>query len=256
MHPYFFGAGARRLFGVYEPAVSGSERPQAAVLCHPWGPEYLHAYRTMRLLAKRLTAHQFHTLRFDYVGTGDSAGESEEGGLDEWEADIESALDEIADTVGTRQPVLIGMRLGASLALKVAMKRPHGVSALVLWDPIFSGRQYLEELHSSSRPDRGSIDGAAIAKSAKHVDGFPLTERLETGLRALDLFSMINDLSVRTLIMMTRGPKEEPLSRRMPAVAGRAVSIEDIASIRPWVESPVGQFPVDAVQRVASWLDE
>src|SRR3954451_13983708 len=75
MTPLFFGSRARRLFGIYEPGRSGSRVPRAAVLCHPWGQEYIRAHRSMRRLANMLSATGRDTLRFDYFGTGDSAGD-------------------------------------------------------------------------------------------------------------------------------------------------------------------------------------
>lgn len=69
MNPFYFGARERQLLGIYEAAGAASNR--AVVVCHPWGSEYIHAYRAMRRLTKMLTARGIHTLRFDYFGTGD-----------------------------------------------------------------------------------------------------------------------------------------------------------------------------------------
>ena len=70
------------------------------VLCYPWGSEYIHAHRALRQLATRLSMAGFHTLRFDYFGTGDSAGEMEDADLGVWEDDIETAIEELKkDTV-------------------------------------------------------------------------------------------------------------------------------------------------------------
>ena len=71
MTPFYFGAGPQRLFGIYEPAVLTGRGKRGAVLCYPWGPEYVHAHRVMRQLAIKLAGAGVHTLRFDFFGTGD-----------------------------------------------------------------------------------------------------------------------------------------------------------------------------------------
>jgi len=67
MNVFYFGAGERRLFGVYTPARHGGRR--GAVLCPPWGQEYLRAHRSIAQLANTLATAGVHVLRFDYSGT-------------------------------------------------------------------------------------------------------------------------------------------------------------------------------------------
>lgn len=252
MHPYYFGRGGRRLFGVYESAVLRAPTQRGVVLCHPWGAEYLHAHRTVRLLAKELSS-QFHTLRFDYYGTGDSAGESPEGTLTQWEADIGSAINELRDTSGAESIALIGLRLGASLAATVAAKRPRDVNELVLWDPILSGAEYLERLHLVGEPASKYIVPGSTDRS---VNGFPLTEVLEAELKDIDLPAVLNILEMRTLIIVTELAKGRGRSHVTDhAIRNDLVSIDRIKSVPPWIESPTGEFPVATIRRVIKWLN-
>src|ERR1700722_5596148 len=138
MSPFFFGTSERRIFGVYEPAASGTSGKRAAVFCYPWGSEYIYAHRTIRQLAVRLSTAGFHTLRFDFFGTGDSAGDLTDADLAGWETDVESAMEEIRDISGMAQITLIGLRLGATIAASVAARLSRKVDSLVLWDPIVS----------------------------------------------------------------------------------------------------------------------
>jgi len=139
MMPLYFGAGDQRLFGVYEPARKNSGANRAAVLCNPAGNEYIHAHRTMRNLASRLSKAGLHVLRFDYHGTGDSAGSSDEGRPLKWCDDIEAAMSELKDMTGAMRMTLIGLRLGANLAARVAARHTGGVETLVLWEPLAAG---------------------------------------------------------------------------------------------------------------------
>jgi pimeloyl-ACP methyl ester carboxylesterase len=138
VNPLYLGTKERRLFAIYEPAALKDRRTRAAVLCYPWGAEYIYAHRTMRQLALKLSACGFHTLRFDYFGTGDSGGADSEADPAAAEADVESAIEGLKDIVGAARVALIGLRLGATLAARAAMRRKENIEALVLWDPIVS----------------------------------------------------------------------------------------------------------------------
>jgi alpha-beta hydrolase superfamily lysophospholipase len=136
MIPLFFGSRHQQLFGIYEPARKSSGAHRGIVLCNPGGNEYLYAHRTMRSLASRLAKAGFHVLRFDYYGTGDSAGDIGEGSPRRWCEDIEAAMSELKDMAGATRMTLIGLRLGANLAAQVAGHRGQDVDALVLWEPL------------------------------------------------------------------------------------------------------------------------
>src|SRR3569833_1317363 len=144
MNPLFIGTAERRLFGLYEPAAPARGLQRAAGLCYPWGMEYIYAHRSMRQLAARLCAAGFHTLRFDYFGTGDSSGEMDQASLVGSCTDVQSAIETLKDIAGASKVTLIGLRVGANIALQVASQLKSEVEALVLWDPIVSGEQYVQ----------------------------------------------------------------------------------------------------------------
>ena len=93
----------------------------------------------------RLSGGGWHVLRFDYYGTGDSAGEFEATTPDDWQADIEAAVGELDAISGTRSVQLVGVRLGATLAARAALRLPS-VRRVVLGDPIYNGEGYLKQL--------------------------------------------------------------------------------------------------------------
>ena len=66
-------------------------------------------------------------LRFDYSGTGSSAGSFEQGTLDRW---LEEAL-AIVDRLTEGPVVLVGSSMGGWLALHVALRRPERIVGLV-----------------------------------------------------------------------------------------------------------------------------
>src|SRR4051812_18689773 len=71
--PGFFGTG-EKMFGWYHAAGAGGARRCGVLICASLGHEATYVHRSMRLLAEQLAAAGFPTVRFDYLGTGDSSG--------------------------------------------------------------------------------------------------------------------------------------------------------------------------------------
>jgi pimeloyl-ACP methyl ester carboxylesterase len=130
------GTARRSLFAVHDPAVAGTARPRAAVICNPLGIEYVYAHRSLRHLALRLAKRGFDTLRFDYYGTGDSAGSDDEATDSGMQSDLDFAIEAARDFNGARRVTLLGLRDGAGIAARAAMRKPADIEALVLWDPL------------------------------------------------------------------------------------------------------------------------
>jgi uncharacterized protein len=248
MTPFYFGDRRRRLFGIFEPAGVTSVGKRAAVLCYPWGAEYVHAHRAMRQLAVRLSAAGIDTLRFDYFGTGDSAGEMVDADLGTWEADIELAIDELRDIVGSARLTLIGLRLGATLAARVAALRPGDVDTLVLWDPILSGPGYLASLGAAAAP---APSGPPLV-----VHGFPLTVGMHRDLRAIALAPPFTRPGIRGLTLVTHPHAHVSPPEPSDGKPEQSDTTEFIKAVRPWIEDPgkMGAVPVEVLQRIVDWL--
>ena len=86
--PFYFGPPARPLFGCYHPPKGVNARDSVVVLCYPVWREYMRAHRSCRQTANRLSQMGYPVLRFDYSGSGDSAGDSEQGDVEQWLVEI------------------------------------------------------------------------------------------------------------------------------------------------------------------------
>jgi pimeloyl-ACP methyl ester carboxylesterase len=246
MNHFFFGTAERRLFGIYEAAANSTGERRAAILCYPWAAEYTFAHRTMRQLAVKLASAGFHTLRFDYYGTGDSGGEPTDTDLIGWQADIESAIEELTEITGLARVTLIGMRLGAVAAAAVASRLRNVVETVVLWDPIISGPEYLKQLGMATNGD-----------PPFDVQGFPATERWLLDLAEIDLISSLLKSRSRTLVVVTEDSSS--YGQLVSSLAGKeTISIEHHTDARPWMESSVesGLVPSSVLRRIMNWLDE
>ena len=231
MNPFFFGTASRRLFGLYTPAVAGTHAQRAVVLCQPWGQEYLRAHRSVRSLATQLARAGVHVLRFDYFGTGDSAGEMSDGDLKGWQSDIDTAIGELKDTTGANKVGLVGLRLGATLAARVAAAKKGDVDSLVLWDPIVAGDEYLEEVRKQSVLLATMPAPPSASEEAEQVLGFDLTQKLASEIAAVDLPLLLPKLPARTLAVVS-----QPLASHDRIRSHATLAVEEIVSPPAWQE--------------------
>ena len=119
MQPVSFGTSDRQLLGIYYPPEGEQPRDAAVLLCGPAPQEYMLTYWATRKLATLLARHGFPVMRFDYFGTGDSAGETEEGRPRLWVEDVGAAARELLDSPA---------ELASEIIAKV-MPRPPGTAA-------------------------------------------------------------------------------------------------------------------------------
>lgn len=145
MKPLFFGSSRRRLYGVYHAAHAATARDEAVLLCHPGVQEYNATHWAFRKLAAMLVRDGFHVLRFDWSGTGDSAGDVQDVSPADWIDDVGVAARELAAVSAARSLSIVGMRLGAALGA-LACAAGLSVGELVLWEPVVVGRRYVDEL--------------------------------------------------------------------------------------------------------------
>ena len=158
--PGWFGPSERPLFGwLHKPAGDGARG--AVVLCPPLGLELQQSQYCFGILAAMLAAEGFVVVRFDYDGTGDSAGSSSDrDGVARWLSSIDHAV-ELAKSTGADWLAGVGLRLGATL-LTNARSAPT-LDTLVLWDPCLSGRSFLRQqrtlFHSAATRHSGDAAG-------------------------------------------------------------------------------------------------
>jgi pimeloyl-ACP methyl ester carboxylesterase len=185
MQPFYFGTSQKQLFGVYHAAEAGSSKRPGVVMCYPMGHEYLRAHRAFRNLAATLAAQGFHVLRFDYYGTGDSAGDGAEATVEQCLSDTAAAVDELKDIAGSSSVSLLGLRLGGAIATMAATGR-RDIDQVLLWDPVLDGSAYVAETFALQRQwleDR--LGSRATIDEEPQLVGFPLTSGIRSGLEAI-----------------------------------------------------------------------
>ncbi|HXN33469.1 MAG TPA: alpha/beta hydrolase [Polyangiaceae bacterium] len=169
------------------------------MLCYPGVQEYNMAHWAFRRLAGMLSREGFHVLRFDWSGTGDSWGETNDGTIETWLDDVALAAQELRDASAASSISIVGMRLGAALA---ALACTQGVAAerLVLWEPVVSGSRYIAELEALHARDSLRLLHPVPAHCAELV-GFPFSPALRASVGQIDLCAKPPRSAGRVLIV-------------------------------------------------------
>lgn len=231
------------------------------MLCYPWGQEYLRAHRSMRLLGDMLAAKGCDVLRFDYSGTGDSGGDAANTSFAEWESDIETAVDEIKDVAGVNRVALVGLRLGGTLAARVAERRRRDISALVLWDPVMSGNAYLQELLRTAEAKEHVAERPAARPETLgggyELLGFTLSAASIRELSRVQLVVPEKGWPSNTHIVISQGQEAENDARALAAGTSGSAAFAAIPTRPPWIETDqimAGEVPVPVLNHIVDAL--
>ncbi len=227
---------------------------RGVVLCAPYGGEALATHRAWRLFAERLAAAGLPVLRFDYPGTGDSAGGEEESGrLDAWVGGIRAAVAHLRAVTAVEEVALVGLRLGGLLAAAAA--REVGADALVLLAPFPSGRAFVQELRAVALLTERPPDAPpAVGPEGIDSAGFRLTPETAEVLRTLDLTRAADAPARRVLILDRPEGRGSALAERFRAL-GAAVEeapFPDCARLMTSVQHAATDC--SAFGRVVAWL--
>ena len=209
---FHFGSGA--LFGSMTPPPAGGAPAGAVVLCYPFGQEYMRAHRAFRQLATLVGRMGGPVLRFDYFGTGDSAGEGVDVTLERWVDDTRAAIAEARQRSGLDRVRVAGLRLGG-VAAALAAEGRDDVERVVLWDPVIRGQAFLEEL---------STAGMTPVDSTWWVNGFPLSERFRMEVEDVDLCRL--NVPAATEVVQVISHRNNEFDRFSQAMEARSVKGE------------------------------
>jgi alpha-beta hydrolase superfamily lysophospholipase len=217
----------------------------------------MSAYRGWRILAQRLANLGFDVLRFDYHGTGNSAGEPDEPDrVDAWLASIGQTVAAARAVAATDAVALVGFRLGATLALQAAA-RFHSVDRLVLWSPFHSGKAYLRELRAFARLSvRDNVPDASKGGDIEAA-GFVLTEAAAAALADVDLLSMTKAPAGEVLLVdRDDRPVDARLAERLRALGSRVTSVQPAGTAEALAEPGAAKVPEHIFDDITGWLGQ
>lgn len=229
--------------------------PVGVVICAPFGREAMLTYRGCKVLADDLHANGFSVLRFDYPGTGDSAGsETDPDRLQAWQNSVASAVGFMRRTIPIQDIILIGVRLGATLALTAAAIDPS-IIAVCCMAPVVSGRSYARELRLLANGWREANLLPAPKKDATYLD--VVGDRLEAetlrAMSAIDLRVLAGSAPDVLLLADVDMPLIDDLAGRLQELGARVLR-EGFPDGVEFLQDPFATtVPHQAFESIVAW---
>lgn len=140
LRPLVIAGPAGPLTAFHRAPVSGVPAKGNILVVPPFAEEMNRCRSMVAMQAQALAAMGFGTLTLDLRGTGDSAGEFDEGDWEGWRADLQCGVDWLRQQ-GQGCSALWGIRLGALMAAEMAADDP-AIDRLLLWMPVVAGKAY------------------------------------------------------------------------------------------------------------------
>jgi pimeloyl-ACP methyl ester carboxylesterase len=235
------------------------------VLCYPVGDDLIRAHRTLRHLAEELAAVGLPVLRFDFDGTGDSAGdERDPGRVAAWREDIRLAVNEIKLRAGVDRVALVGLKLGGTLAAVAAeatAETTPAVDALVLWGAYETGSAFVSEVTKAhqmhTRLEPQSFSGGPPSSEGAEALGFLLTPELVADLGGISLLALGKAPARRALVVdVGNVAAASALASRLTAL-GTAVTSRHMPGQKFLITRPQdSEVPHAALEAIKGWLLE
>ena len=249
-HPTWFGPQDQPLFGVAHLPVGHARG--AVILCPPLGKEHINTYRGVKMLAQELADRGFVALRFDYYGVGDSSGsQNADDIVERWLDSIDEAVSWVRG-IGVTEVALVGLRAGSLLAERAAA-RAASLAAVVLWDPIATGRLYVREQQAFYALGVGGENELAPEDEVPMI-GLSLTKPAAAAFSALAM--SVDADSVRHWMFVNR---EGEYNKRIAGLIQKSgATVTTAKGMDEFVtpESFLVAIPEAAIDTITTWLDE
>ena len=220
------------LYAAYHPAAdvkSTTSRLFPVVIAPPLFEERKSAYAPLRRLAEKLAAAGHAVIRFDYRGSGESGGDAAKRRWSHLAEDVAVVRKTLARLSGKRDSVLLGLRLGGTLALQETIRAGgEGVIALApivkgaaqvrLWKMRSKIRAELTDGGTGGRGDGGKSDATSppegegrrepgslgergVRGEVLDFDGYEVNPAFFDDIAAIDLTKDLARLSCPGLVM-------------------------------------------------------
>lgn len=254
--PLYFGPPQRPLFGwLHRPAAARS-RNVGILLCSPSGYEAICTHRTYRHFAEAAAARGFPALRFDYDGSGDSAGRSlDPDRLGHWLSSIESAIETLKARTSVERVCLFGVRVGTSLAALAAQGRSD-VHAMIAFAPVVKVSAYLREIRALAlaRPQTPPTE-IEVDPELQEAAGFATTAETRAALSQVDLLKL-ETAPARHVLLMERDdlPTNDAWPQRLTSLGAAVEQHRMNGYVEMMRDAHASKVPAQSIDASLNWL--
>jgi len=258
-NPVYFGPTERPLFGWLHDPGRTSAGSVGLVICSPFGDEAIRTQRTIRHLAEDVARSGIPALRFDYDGTGDSAGHDLDADrLDQWLGSIRFAAQALRQWTGVERVCFAGIRLGASLAALACSQAGVSAAGLIAIAPVINGRAYVRELRLLRRAIEAKRNIAhTVDDGALETAGFLLSAPTQAALSAIDLTRLEHCPAPRVLILdRAELPADERWPRHLRSQGARIEHERVQGYSEMMLDAHDGIVPEAIKQATLKWLQD
>lgn len=258
LRAWFLPARHGRLFCLERPAPGGLAGQDCVLVLPAFAEEMNKTRRMLTLLGDALQARGISLFVPDLYGTGDSEGEFGDARLATWHDDLRDCLAWLRNA-GIARVHVLALRAGA-LLLGALQDAPLPLGRLLLWQPVGSGKQYVNQflrLRLAGNLIAGTATEAGTAglraelrqQGSLEIAGYRCREELLAELEGLEL----KDLPVtgfESVASFELGL--EDASRPSPALsrvverwrgAGVAVDARTLAGDPFWATTEIATVP-------------
>ena len=245
---FFLPLGQGSRFCVLHKPRNAAQTRGAILYVHPFAEELNKSRRMAALQARAFAAAGWTVLQIDLLGCGDSSGDFGDATWAHWIDDVQGAAEWLQTTTGY-VPVLWGLRGGCLLICEVAHRADRSFP-LVLWQPVVSGKQLLNQflrlkvanlLAAQNRMERGStqeLRAELLEGKSIEIAGYTLSPDLALPMEAAEMD--LPKQSVRVIWLEVGASVEEDVSpaARMRIEAwrqlGHSVESQVLSGSRFW----------------------
>lgn len=250
--PFWWTSRGEPLFAWLHTAGDESRFDHAVLIAGPIGHEQLHAHRSLRRLADALARRGIPAMRFDWHGTGDSAGVDEDPDrLSVWTTNLRDAADMLKRRLSLQAVSVVGLRFGATLAATALAD--GDIDNLVLWFPVVNGRTYVRELTAIDRTSEIPPPDPSETSDIEPA-GFAVTAETCRDISQWNLLRSVPRCR-RTLIVARDDAAGDQRLYEAFAAAGVAADRANFSGFVEMMAAPhKGSVPDGAIDHIVDWL--
>lgn len=192
--PFFLPVGGSQRFCLYH-GPSGGTAKAGILYLHPFAEEMNKSRRMVSVQARALAEHGYAVLQMDLHGCGDSSGDFGDATWASWQDDVMAGYAWLRNQISA-QIWLWGLRIGCLLA-STTVDRLEGKPNLLFWQPVVSGKQFLQQFFrlrlagnldsSGAKESTADLRNQLASGQAVEIAGYRLGPHLAAGIDTAEI---------------------------------------------------------------------